>query len=96
MNNKAPKIKKRALKFDSKTITKIWQEIPSDYNPYLTEEIRCHGYDLFELIKKKSFVDVLFLLFVGELPTKEQTLLLETLLIGLINPGPRHPEQGQL
>jgi citrate synthase len=44
-----------------------------------------------ELLEKRSFVDVLFLLFQGELPNANQADLLERLMIAMINPGPRHP-----
>jgi hypothetical protein len=71
--------------------TKIWQEIPDKESPYTTESCRCHGYDLFELMEKRSFVDVLFLLIQGELPNKDKEQLFEKLMIALINPGPRHP-----
>ncbi|MEO0443963.1 MAG: citrate synthase, partial [Pseudomonadota bacterium] len=37
-----------------------------------------------------SFVQVLYLLYRGELPSKDQEKLLESLMIALINPGPRH------
>jgi len=57
----------------------------------LAGQCRCHGYDILELAKKRSFVDVLFLLFQGEMPSLDQANLLETLLITMINPGPRHP-----
>ena len=69
----------------------IWEEIPSAENPYLAQQCRCHGYDLQELMRKRSYVEVLHLLFRGELPDKNEAELLETLMIGLINPGPRHP-----
>jgi citrate synthase len=81
----------RDNQFASRITTRIWSEVPSPDNPYVSEQSRCHGYELFELIKKRSFVDVLFLLFQGELPEKSQSDLLEALFIGLINPGPRHP-----
>lgn len=84
-------VRKRDMTFASRTQTKIWQEIPSEGNPYLAEQCRCHGYDILELAQKRSFVDVLFLLFQGELPTPEQASLLEILLVAMINPGPRHP-----
>ena len=79
------------LNFASKTSTRIWEEEPSQANPYLAEKCRLHGYDIFDLMKQKSFVEVLYLLFSGELPTSSQTKLLEQLMIVLINPGPRHP-----
>lgn len=65
--------------------------MPSPDNPYIAEHCRCRGYDLFELVQKRSFVDIIYLLLRGELPTKDQAQLFETLLVALINPGPRHP-----
>ena len=79
------------MTFASRTVTRLWQEIPTHDNPYLADSCCCHGYDILELAKKRSFPDVLFLLFQGELPTAEQAKMLETLLIAMINPGPRHP-----
>ncbi|CAK8723465.1 Citrate synthase [Candidatus Electrothrix aarhusensis] len=84
-------VQKRDEKFTNRTVTRIWQEEPLPTNPYLAATCRCHGYDLLELTKKCSFVDVLFLLFQGELPDRNQADLLEKLMIALINPGPRHP-----
>lgn len=84
-------VRKRNEQFTDRTVTRIWQEEPLLENPYLAEKCRCHGYDILELAKKRSFVDVLFLLFQGELPDKNQEKLLEVLMISLINPGPRHP-----
>lgn len=84
-------VQRRNLTYASRVATEIWDEQPSPQNPYLAERCRCRGYDLFELMEKSSFVDMLYLLFLGELPTKEQAKLLETLMIAFINPGPRHP-----
>lgn len=86
-----PQVKQRDEAFAKRAATKIWQEQASLDNPYVAEQCRCHGYDLIELMTKRSFVDVLFLLFQGELPNREQAQLLEQLLIAFINPGPRHP-----
>jgi citrate synthase len=91
MTIKKATVTKRDDKFNEKIVTKIWQEQASPYNPYLAEKCLCHGYDLEELSRKKGYADVLFLLFNGELPNSEQAKLLETLLVALINPGPRHP-----
>lgn len=84
-------VRKRDMAFATRTQTRIWQEVPSAENPYLAGQCRCHGYDILELAEKRSFADVLFLLFQGELPSPEQARLLETLFIAMINPGPRHP-----
>jgi len=84
-------VRSRQEPFAERMGTAIWQEIPDPANPYLAAEARCYGYDLAELADKRSYLDVLYLLFRGELPTPAQTQLLQTLMIALINPGPRHP-----
>ena len=91
--NETPRISetRRADRFSSRPVTRIWQETPSPENPYVAEGARCHGYDLFELLEKARFCEVLFLLFRGELPTVDQADLLERWLLASINPGPRHP-----
>lgn len=83
-------VESRHAPFVQRTATEIWLEKPTDDNPYIASQVYCHGYDLIELMKQRSFVDVLFLLFIGELPTPQQTKLLEAMMVGLINPGPRH------
>lgn len=90
MTVKQRQVKKRDERFTTRTVTRIWQEVPSAANPYLAETCRCHGYELQDLAQKKGFADVLYLLFQGELPSPEQAKILESLLILLINPGPRH------
>jgi citrate synthase len=84
-------VQRREVKYASRVATQIWDEQPSPQNPYLAERCRCRGYDLFDLMEKRSFVDMLYLLMRGELPSKEQAKILETLMIAFINPGPRHP-----
>lgn len=91
MSKKKGSASKRDLQFEDRSATRIWREQPAPDNPYLASKCLCHGYDIVELARKRSFVDVLFLLFIGELPTQEQADLLETLMIAFINPGPRHP-----
>jgi len=86
----ARQVKRRDDAFAEKSSTKIWQEIPCKDNPYITSEAYCHGYEIHDLMENCSFSDVFFLLYKSELPTKEQKELLEKLMIGLINPGPRH------
>ncbi len=83
-------IESREEKFSDRAATKIWQEIPASDNPYIASRALAHGYPLEDLIKNSSYVDVFFLLFRGELPTRDESKLLETLMIGLINPGPRN------
>jgi len=70
--------------------TKIWQDNPSPDNPFVTETSICHGYDVYgDLLENASFIDYLFLLFMGEAPTQAQKNLLESLAVALANPGPR-------
>jgi len=80
----------RNEKFAEKITTRIWYEEPSRDNPYIAQRSLCHGYDLLELMQSCTFIEVLYLLFRGELPGKDDARLLETLMIALINPGPRH------
>ena len=84
-------VQRRNVTYASRVATTIWEEQPSPQNPYLAERSRCRGYDLFDLMEKRSFVDMLYLLMLGELPPKEHAKVLETLMIAFINPGPRHP-----
>lgn len=88
---KHDKVRSRNEAFAQKTATRIWYEEPSADNPFIAARALCHGYDLLELMQKRSIVDVFYLLFRGELPSAEQAQLLQQLMIGLINPGPRHP-----
>lgn len=89
--NKSEKVRSRNEPFTQRTATRIWQEQASEHNPYIAASALCHGYDLFELMEKRSFVDVFYLLFRGELPTVAEATILQHLMIALINPGPRHP-----
>ncbi|MFY0675692.1 MAG: hypothetical protein K6L74_09920 [Neptuniibacter sp.] len=91
MTRKHDAVRSRNEAFVDRVTTRIWEEEPSSDNCYLAESLRCHGYNLIELANKRSFTDVLYLLFRGELPSKEQSQILQTLMIGLITPGPRHP-----
>jgi citrate synthase len=77
--------------FAERTSTKIYLEQPSDDNPYIASAAFCHGYDVSELMAKRSFTDVFYLMFRGELPTPAEVQILQQLMIALINPGPRHP-----
>lgn len=88
---KHAKVRSRNETFTQRTTTTIWSEVPNDTNPYIADSALCHGYDLFELMEKRSFIDVFYLLFRGELPTRPEAQLLQKLMIALINPGPRHP-----
>lgn len=85
------KVERREEAFAPQASTRIWHETPSPDNPFLAESQRLHGYDLLELLEKRRFPDLLYLLFRGELPTPEESRLLEALMVAMINPGPRHP-----
>jgi hypothetical protein len=76
--------------YSKKSNTSIWREESDANNPYVAQTCRLHGYDVFDLVSNCKFVDTLFLLFTSELPTTEQSQLLESLMVFLINPGPRH------
>ncbi len=85
------KVQRRDDNFASKISTRIWKEIPDDSNPYIAAAVKCHGYDVLEMMGARSFIDILYLMFKGDLPNKNEAELLEKLMIALINPGPRHP-----
>lgn len=89
--HKHDKVRSRNEPFVERTATRIWKEEPSSDNPYIASSALCHGYDLFDLMEKRSFVDVFYLLFRGELPSKAEAQLLQQSMVALINPGPRHP-----
>ena len=91
MAKEAAKVTRRDDQYAKKIATKIWHELPSEQNPYIAQQSRCHGYDLIDLVKERSYVEVLYLLFRSELPTKEEAAIFEQLLVSFINPGPRHP-----
>jgi citrate synthase len=90
-DRKHDEVRSRNEAFVERTATKIWGETPCEDNPYIAQSALCHGYDLYELMSSCTFIEVFYLLFRGELPSKAESELLEKLMIGLINPGPRHP-----
>lgn len=72
--------------------SRIWQEDAEPDNPFATRVARCHGFDVYgDMLGKASWVDMLYLLFRGEPPSKQAAQLLETLAVALANPGPRDP-----
>ncbi len=91
MVRKHIKVKSRNKRFAERVKTEIWHEEPDSKNAYLAKSCRCHGYDLLDLMRRRSFVDVLYLLFRGELPNIDEARILERLMIASINLGPRHP-----
>ena len=70
--------------------TLIWEEQAEDDNPFAAATCYCHGYDVYgELLHKASWIEYLYLLFIGERPAQGQALLLERLAVAIANPGPR-------
>lgn len=91
MSNPQKPVQRRQETFTERPATKIWLEEPHPDNHFVAENSACYGYDLLELMQKRSFVDVFFLLFNGKLPSRAESELLDALMCALINPGPRHP-----
>lgn len=71
--------------------TNIWQEEPTADNPYIAENNFCYGYDFEEVLDKLSYVDTLYLMLTGNIPSDTHSALLELCLKMFITPGPRHP-----
>lgn len=70
--------------------TQIWQEHPEPDNPYATRSAFCRGYDVYgQMLGRARWVEMLFLLFRPERPSKAQADMLEDLAVALANPGPR-------
>ncbi len=55
---KHDQVRSRNEPFVQKTATRIWYEEPAPDNPFIATHALCHGYDLFELMQKRSIVDV--------------------------------------
>lgn len=72
--------------------TRIWREEPEPNNPFAARRAFCHGYDVFgEMLGQARWVEMLYLLFRGEAPSRNEIDLLEALGVALANPGPRDP-----
>jgi len=69
--------------------TRICQELPTKSNPFVARERRLYGYAIDELWGRCTLSEVIYLMIGGELPTRERARLLECLMIGLSNLGPR-------
>ena len=70
--------------------SRFWEEEAEPDNPFAAKACYCHGYDVYgDILSKASWVEYLYLLFMGSRPTASQTQLLEKLAIVLANPGPR-------
>jgi citrate synthase len=72
--------------------TRIWQEEPDPENAFAASAAYCHGYDVAgEMLGNARWVEMLYLLFRGEAPSRKQADFLEALALALANPGPRDP-----
>ena len=70
--------------------TSIWQEQPEAADRFATRAARCRGYDVYaDLLGQARWVDMLWLLFREDAPTRQQAGLLDALAVALANPGPR-------
>ena len=68
----------------------FWEEVAEEDNPFATKEAYCHGYNVYgDILKKATWFEYLYVLFMGQKPTQAQAKLLEKLAIALANPGPR-------
>lgn len=75
-----------------KVSTSICLEEMSEENDYLATKLYVSGYDLEELADNLSLCEILFLQFTGELPQSQaDRKLLNTLMVLLSTPSPRHP-----
>src|SRR6188474_3167331 len=70
--------------------SRIWLEEPEPDNAFATRAAFCHGYDVYgEMLGNAGWVDMIYLLFKGEAPTRAQAAALEILAVALANAGPR-------
>jgi citrate synthase len=70
--------------------SRIWLEEPEPNNAFACRAAYCHGYDVYgEMLGNAGWVDMLYLLFKGEPPSRTRAGMLEILAVALANPGPR-------
>ncbi|MES2662684.1 MAG: hypothetical protein V4629_05205 [Pseudomonadota bacterium] len=81
----------RAVEFAEKVHTSIWYESAFKHNPYLTDQLYCHGEAIIDLMSSHSFDEYLFFLLTSKFPTQNQKKIFNALLIGISNVGLRHP-----
>lgn len=71
----------------SKISTGIWAEAPDAEGNLAT---LCHGYDFYnDLLGRYSWNDLFFLLLKGELPSKQESSVMNIIMTSIINPGPK-------
>lgn len=72
--------------------SRIWSEDAEPDNPFAARTAYCRGYDVYgQMLGNVRWVEMLYLLFQEQRPTKVQADILETLAVALANPGPRDP-----
>ena len=69
-------------------VTRWWTTSISDIEPGV---IRLRGYPIEQLIGNASFVDTIWLMLRGELPTTSESALLELALVSAVDHGPQAP-----
>ena len=70
--------------------SRIWLEEPEPNNPFACRVAYCSGYDVYgEMLGNAGWVDMLYLLFKGNAPSRSRAAALELLSVALANPGPR-------
>ena len=84
-------VKSRKEPFSKKASTSIWKEDADESNPYLVSKTHLRGYSFDEITEQCDFIDTFYLLFLGDLPDKNQKQLLQLLLTTFISQSPRHP-----
>ncbi|HET6627121.1 MAG TPA: citryl-CoA lyase [Nocardioidaceae bacterium] len=72
----------------SEDVTRWWATSVSDIEPGV---IRLRGYPVEQLIGGASFVEAIWLMVRGELPTRSQAALLELALVAAVDHGPQAP-----
>lgn len=65
-----------------------WKTYISEIKP---GEIRVRGYDITEIMEKLSFAQAVFLLLKGEIPTPEESKMMEAILVSSIDHGVTPP-----
>lgn len=72
--------------------TKIWHEEPIETNPFIAKKAFCHGFDVYsDMLGRASWLQMVWLLFKGNPPTKNKLKFFEDVSFAIANPGPRDP-----
>ncbi len=71
--------------------TAICLDAPCEKNPFLARKRYIAGYDIEALTQHASYTESLLTMFSGNFPSTQNARLLEKLMIGLMNLGPRDP-----